>query len=92
MDEILGDLLRPVLRLFLGFLRLLQFLAWDLLVSYIGWSLGWTFYRIITFGAFPREGLGDLESCSWWKAILVELTGLALLGGLTFFIAGLVPV
>ncbi|WP_415891499.1 hypothetical protein ACMXYN_08925 [Neptuniibacter sp. PT8_73] len=90
MEELAEGIFKPIFRLVLWILRILQFLAWDLLVSSVGWSIGWFFYRTITFGYFPKESLGDLESCSWSKALFVELTGLAILASLIVFISGLV--
>lgn len=88
MEELADGLFRPILKLILGFLRVLQFLAWDLLFSYIGWSIGWCFYRIISFGKYPNEGIGDLDSCHWGKALFVEFTGLAILGVSIVLISG----
>lgn len=90
MDEFVDGLFRPLLRLILWVLRILQFLAWDLLFSYIGWSIGWFFYRGITFGRFPGEALSDLDNCNFGKSLLVELTGLTILGGVILLITGLV--
>ncbi len=90
MEELADGLFRPILRLILWALRILQFLAWELLVSYIGWSIGWFFYRVITLGNFPGENLNDLDNCSWGKALFIEFTGLAILGSVIFLIAGLV--
>ncbi|GAA5215717.1 hypothetical protein GCM10025776_13410 [Corallincola platygyrae] len=90
MDELVGDIFRPILRLLYGFLRFLHFLAWELLVSYVGWSIGWAFYRTITFGVFPREKWSELEDCGWLKAIFVEFTGLAILAALICMMAELV--
>ena len=88
MEELADGLFKSILRLILLVLRVLQFLAWDLLFSYVGWSIGWCFYRTISFGKFPSESLGDLETSSWGKALFIELTGLAILGSLTVLIVG----
>jgi len=90
MEELVDGIFRPIFKLILWVLRILQFIAWDLLVSYVGWSIGWFFYRTITFGRFPSEGLGELDNCSCSKAVLVEFTGLAILAGAILLISGLV--
>ena len=91
MEEILAEgFFKPVLRLLLGFLRILQFLAWDLFVSCVGWSVGWFFLRLITVGKFPSERLGDQHVCSFVKAMFVEFIGLAVIGGSIFMLMKLI--
>jgi len=89
MDELFELLLKPVLNIILIILRILQFLAWDLLFSSIGWTIGWAFYRCITFGHFPREQLRDLDNCSLILSIFIEITGLVILGGAIYLIVSI---
>lgn len=79
MDDIADGMLRPLGKLLLGCLRILQFLAWDLLFSHVGWTIGWCFLRVPSFGAYPKEKLTELDQCSWRKALFVEMLGLAIL-------------
>ena len=89
MEELVEGIFRPIVKLILLVLRFLQFLAWDLLVTHVGWSIGWFFYRTITLGHFPNEGLDDLDNCSWGKALIVELTGLGLLASAIMLLSAL---
>ena len=71
------DLLRPVLWI----ARALLWVGWDLLVRTIGWSIGWVFFRAITFGRFPGMGIGELDQTSFGFSLIIELVGLLLLAG-----------
>jgi hypothetical protein len=62
MEEIAESIFKPFIRLIVGFLRVLLFIGWDLLVEYVGWIIGWTFYRFLSFGQFPKE-----KWASWRK-------------------------
>jgi hypothetical protein len=73
----LDDMLRPILWI----ARALWWLAWDFMVHTIGWSIGWYIWRGLTFGRFPEADLKEMEQASFWVSVLVELTGLAALGG-----------
>lgn len=83
VDDVLDGLFKPIFKLILAILRILHFIAWDLMFSFVGWSIGWCFLRVITFGYFPSENIGELESCSWVKALFVEIVGLVILCALT---------
>jgi len=60
-------------------LRVLWWLGWDFAFCTIGWSIGWCFFRTITFGRFPAERFGELDEAPWIVVALVETSGLALL-------------
>ena len=90
MDELIGDIFRPILRFLYGFLRVLLYIGWDLLVAHVGWTIGWIFYRTMTFGLFPKEKLRELDRCSWGKALFIELTGLGIIGFLVYFVSLLI--
>ena len=77
------DLLRPVLWI----ARALLWLGWDLIVRTIGWSIGWVFFRTITFGRFPDTGIGDIEQTSFGYSLIIELTGLLLLAAFVLFVS-----
>lgn len=63
-----------------GVLRLLWWLAWELMVETIGWTIGWFFWRMVSLGRFPAEGLGEQEAAPWTTHLALQVTGLALLG------------
>lgn len=80
MEDLFDDgLLRALLRMVLGLLRVLLFIGWDLLFEQVGWFVGWLFYRGISFGRFPEQQLSEQDRASTGTAILVEFTGLGLL-------------
>jgi hypothetical protein len=60
-------------------LRFLLWLGWDLLIQTIGWSIGWSFFRIITIGHFPTQAINELENTNQYLATFIELTGLGIL-------------
>jgi hypothetical protein len=90
MEEIAEHLLKPLIRLVVGILRALLFIGWDLLVEYVGWSIGWAFYRLVSFDKFPKEKLCELDQVSWSFALFVELTGLSILGILIYLLSQLI--
>jgi hypothetical protein len=85
MEEIAVEFIRPIIRLIIGVLRVLHYLGWYLFEQ-VGWTIGWYFYRSISFGQFPAEALSELGQTSWFKALLVEMTGLGILGALIFLL------
>jgi hypothetical protein len=90
MEEIAEHIFKPFIRLIVGILRVLLFLGWDLLFEYVGWSVGWAFYRLVSFGKFPSESWSELEQASLFTRLIVELTGIGLLGFLVFFLSQLI--
>ena len=81
LDDLLDDGIgRALVRLVLVVLRFLAFLGWDCFIDGVGWRIGWVFYRGITFGRFPEEGFSDHEGAPFLTLIVVDLTGLGLLG------------
>lgn len=83
IDDLFDDgLLKGLIRVFVGLLRFLHFLGWHCLIDGIGWRIGWGFYRLITFGGWPKEGLSDHEAAGFGTLLVVDLTGLGLLAGL----------
>ena len=85
MEDLFDDgLLRALLRIILGLLRILLFIGWELLVEQVGWYVGWCFYRTLTFGHFPAEKISDQERASVGTAIIVEFTGLGVLALLIY--------
>ncbi len=90
MEDVADGLLKPVLKLILLLLRGLQFLAWDLLIESIGWTIGWYFYRIVTLGRYPAECQSEQDETYWAKALFIEATGLLVLAGLIALLSAIV--
>ncbi len=86
MEELAEVLIRPIAKLISGILRVLNFLAFELYIEWVGWTIGWFFYRSVSFGQFPSESLNELCQASFCKIVIVEFTGLAILGSLIYFI------
>ncbi len=89
MEDLTDGIFRPIIRLILGVLRVFQFIAWDLMCSYVGWSIGWCFYRFFSLGRYPVEGLNELDNAHWVTELVVDLTGLILLAGFIYFLSSL---
>lgn len=83
-----SDLLSGSARLFLGLLRGLWWLGWDFTIETIGWTLGWTIWRVLSLGNFPREPLGRIDEASWRTRVIVEVTGLAALATAIWYLSG----
>ncbi len=89
MEELVELVGRSIIKFFIGFLRVLLFIGWELFFEYVGWSVGWAFYRMLSLGRFPKVSLGDLEKASTGTALLVEFTGLGVIGLLIFLLSQL---
>ncbi|WP_444998082.1 hypothetical protein [Aliikangiella sp. IMCC44359] len=79
MEDIVELAIKFVVRIILGFFRVLLFIGWDLLFEIVGWSVGWFFCRLVTFGYFPKEKLSELDKAPIITALIVELIGLMVL-------------
>lgn len=83
MEEIVTEAGRPLYRLFYYFIRVLLWLAWDLSVQIIGWSIGWFMLRVMTIGYFPKYRWSEQGKAPLWLALAIEFFGLSILGLLT---------
>lgn len=81
------DLIRPALWL----ARALWWVGWEFMVRTVGWSIGWAIWRTVTLGRFPDTGFRDLDETSEWASLIVELTGLAALGGTIWLLSRHAP-
>jgi hypothetical protein len=79
----IADLLRPAF----WALRILWWLAWELLVRTIGWTIGWAIWRTLTFGRYPDADIGELDEMAFWPGVMIELTGLIALAGALFWLS-----
>lgn len=89
MEEVVAEAGRPLFRLFFYICRGILWLAWDLSLQIIGWSVGWFFLRVITVGNFPKYQVAEQKSAPIWQAILIELCGIAIIGFITMVMYGL---
>ena len=83
MEEVVTEAARPLLRLFFYIFRGILWLAWDLSVQTIGWSVGWCFLRIITVGNFPKHKISEQKNAPLRLSLLVEFLGIAIIGFIT---------
>ena len=63
--------------LVLGVLRFPWWLAWEVCVQTVGWSIGWCVLRVLTLGRYPEERLGGVDA-----AFVERLTRLVQAAGL----------
>jgi hypothetical protein len=77
--------------LLLGLLRLLWWLAVDLCIETIAWSVGWCVLRVLTLGRYPGERLGEFDAASGGTALLVVLVGFGTLALGIWGLAGAWP-
>ena len=83
----LVDLFRPALWV----ARALWWLGYEFTVRTVGWSIGWVIWRTFTLGRFPDTGLRDIDETELWASILVEITGLAALTGIIWWLSTRAP-
>ena len=89
MEEVVAEAGRPLFRLFFYIFRGILWLAWDLSIQIIGWSVGWFFLRVISIGNFPKYKVSEQENAPFGQALLVELLGIAIIGFITMLLYGL---
>jgi ABC-type phosphate transport system permease subunit len=75
----------------LGLLRALWWLAWEICVQTVGWSMGWCVLRLLTLGHYPEERLGGVDDASTGTAFLVEGVGLVALALGIWGLTGALP-
>jgi hypothetical protein len=85
MPESLDFVLRPVLAI----ARVVLWLAWDLCLEIIGWSIGWVVCRTLTFGHWPKAKYSEMATLDSTEALVVELIGLGTLALLIAVLSGL---
>lgn len=79
MDELAEGLLSVVARFLITTLKVVRFIAWDLLFEVIGWAIGWSFLRLVTFGRFPKQGWRGVDDAHGLLAFTVELLGISII-------------
>lgn len=74
--------------LVLGVLRVLWWLAWDVCIETVAWSVGWCVLRLVTLGRYPQERFGGVDDARTGTAALVEIVGLVVLALGIWLLAG----
>lgn len=77
--------------LVLGVLRVLWWLAWEVCIETVAWSVGWCVLRVLTWGRYPAERLGGVDEASTGTAIVVGVTGLLALALAIWGLSGVWP-
>jgi hypothetical protein len=75
----LPDFMDVPKRLVLGLLRVLWWLAIDVGVQMVGWSVGWLFLRAITWGRLPSQPWDQTDAPPSFVHLLVSLLGVIVL-------------
>jgi hypothetical protein len=75
MDDILELLLKPFVFIFSWIFRIVFYLSVEIVHEYIAWSVGWTFWRTLSFGNYPAQGIWDDEKAPILTNLFVSLTG-----------------
>ena len=77
VHDLIADVVaRPLVRAVLWIARGLWWLAWDIGVELVAWSVGWPVCRVLTFGRLPRVGFKGIGEVSEWESALVEGLGI----------------
>jgi hypothetical protein len=74
--------------LFLGVLRFLWWLAWELCFQIVGWLVGWPVCRVLSFGRFPAERFTQVDAADSFVAFLVEVIGLLVVAAAIWYLSG----
>lgn len=89
MEELADGSLRGVFRLLSLIVRSLIWLIWDMFFEVIAWYVGWPICRVLSFGRYPKEAIGECEDAGMFTNILVSVVGLAFLVALAVGLAQL---
>ena len=84
MEDIIGDgLVKGLFKLVLTIInfsaRVLVFLVIDVCIEIIGWWVGWTRLRVLTFGKYPASKISNYEDTFDLEVFLISLFGLCVL-------------
>lgn len=79
MDEIVEGIFHLILKLFIGFLKLLRYFAFELMFEGLGWAVGWLVLRLITLGRYPKQGFFHSNDASILVSIGIEIVGMLVL-------------
>ncbi len=84
----LVDAIKPII---VGLLRLLWWLIWDACFHTIGWFVGWSVLKILALGRFPALAYHEQEYANAWLAFAVEVSGIALIAALLWWLTDFWP-
>ncbi|WP_221798447.1 hypothetical protein [Oceanobacter mangrovi] len=83
MEDLVGEgIFRFLLHVLVWTARILYFLAWELMIERIGWSIGWVICRLLSWGKYPEVGLGEYDHASGPTSVLVNLIGILVLASI----------
>lgn len=85
------DIFESSKTLFVGILRFLWWLGWDILIETVFWAVGWLALRCVTLGHYPTERLGEQDAASWRTAFVVQVVGALVLAALIWLLSGAWP-
>ncbi len=86
MEDIADGLMRPILKLLAAVLRVMWFLISEILGEILLWGVGWCFWRAISFGRYPKQGISEADQASVATEVIVQITGLILLVALSYWV------
>ncbi len=79
MDEIVEGIFHLIFKVFVGFLKILRYFAFELMFEGLGWAIGWLVLRLITFGRYPKQRFFQSNDASILVSIGVEIVGMLVL-------------
>lgn len=87
MDDILDFLFKPIIVVTRWIFQVVLLAVFEFFHEYIGWVVGWCFWRLLTFGKYPKEGIWYDDKASLLTNIIVSFTGFILIAaGITLLI------
>ncbi len=75
MDELVELILKPIFFVFRWVFKILMYFIVEVCHSYIGWAIGWLFFRMVSIGKNPKEGIWRDQDAGLLTNVLVTLTG-----------------
>ncbi len=82
MDDILDFLFKPIIVVIRWIFQVVLLAVFEFCHEYIGWVVGWCFWRTVTVGQYPKEGVWYDDKASLLTNIIVTFTGFVLIAGL----------
>ena len=88
MDELIEAFVRLLARVGAGAAKAVIWLAWEISIELVAWSVGWATLRVATLGHWPACGIKDYDSVEWPTRLVVLFVGISVPASLAVWVGG----
>ncbi len=79
MDDLIALIFKPVIFIFYWLFRIVFIIVIEVVHEYITWVVGWCFFRVLSFGKYPKQGVLNDDRASIVTSIIVSFTGVTII-------------